>query len=52
MLPESFEFIKKNFVCKGKARAFTKVKFVNENQKAYSALLWNFSNSMIMLFWR
>ena len=28
MLPESFEFIKKNFVCKG-ARAVTKVKLVN-----------------------
>ena len=32
MLPESFEFIKKNFVCKGKAGgAVAKVKLVNEN---------------------
>ena len=31
MLPESFEFIKKNFVCKGKSGAVTKVKLVNEN---------------------
>ena len=52
MLPESFEFIKKNFVCKGKAGAATKVKLVNENEKAYSAILWNFSISMILLLWR
>ena len=31
MLPESFAFIKKNFVCKGKAGAVTKVKLVNQN---------------------
>ena len=27
MFPESFEFIKKNFVCKGKTGAVTKVKY-------------------------
>ena len=52
MLPESFEFIKKKFVCKGKAGPVTKVKLVNENLKAYSALVWNFSISMILLLWR
>ena len=31
MLPESFEFITKNFGCKGKAGAVTKLKLVNEN---------------------
>ena len=31
MLPESFEFIKKNFISKGKTGAVTKVKLVNEN---------------------
>ena len=31
MLPESFEFIKKNFVCKGKTGVATKLKLVSEN---------------------
>ena len=31
MLSESFEFIKENFICKGKAGAVTKVKLVNES---------------------